>query len=583
MLSNAFISGTVFVGRCSGATIPESDMIRKPLRYHFFIWHFLILLLCLFCLNVVVLSIIGHYDVHIGPIHLTAHGLFKPILMMSSWFILMLLVCGALPRKINYSDLGGQEPLPSVGNQTILKVLIPLAVLALYYSSTQVNFGHHDWTHRHISAGLSSFQSVLRLFTTRQADGFYRPLTFISLWIDYRLFGAWYPGYHAQSIALHILNCLLVVRLSRKLGFNRILSSWSGLLYAVAAVHFEPVLWPAARFDLLATAFTLGALVFALDYFRAAADWKWELPASLSCFTLALMNKESGYCFPLLIAFILCTYRTWAIPRPGKRKIFFYFSLMVAISVLMVLVRIAVYGNFGGYPASVSPESPHFAIGLKMFTSLLRVLPISIFGANTTSAAPTWVPAVLILYVVFILVTAIACRGCCGRREISLMVCTVLASLPVLNIAGWIGSSMQHSRYLYMPTIFSILLLVSIIGKVRRAGFLLSLYLLVNVAAVVANIQVYREMLGRAGPIAESVREEWMRQQGPATIYLRNLSEYGTGVFFFDSELVANIESKIPNAVVVRLGAGDPSNLEGLKGLIYQWHNEDQTLRLIRK
>ena len=97
--------------------------------------------------------------------------------------------------------------------------------------------------------------SFWQLFSRPQADGFYRPLTFVSLWLDYRLFGTAFTWYHAQSLVLHIVNSLLAARLAGSLGFGRTASLWTGLLYAAAAVNFEPVMWPAARFDLLATSY----------------------------------------------------------------------------------------------------------------------------------------------------------------------------------------------------------------------------------------------------------------------------------------------------------------------------------------
>jgi hypothetical protein len=558
-------------------------MLRKPASCYSRICNFSLVILCVLCLNVVILSLSGHYDIRVGFFHLTANGLFKPVLIMSSWFMLALLVCALLPLNRRQADSGDWEHARRGGFRNARMALIPLSVFILYCGSVQVNFLHHDWTHRHISAGLNSFAAILRLFATPQADGFYRPLTFISLWIDYRIFGSWYPGYHLQSIALHIVNALLVVRVAGILRFNRTQSLWAGLLYSVAAVHFEPVLWPAARFDLLAAGFTLGALILAIGYFSVENNQKWELPASLLCFAFAVMSKESGYCFPLLIAFFLCTYRVWRIPRPKKDKVVRYCSWMLIISAAMVLARVAVYGDLGGYPTASTAASAHFTIGLKAFTSILRVLPLSLFGVNTTSAAPAWAAVAVVLYAVFVFVTASACRGCCGRRELSLVACTFLAAIPVLNIAGWIGPSMQHSRYLYLPAIFSFLLLVSLIGKLRMAGVLLGSYFLINALGVSANIWSYRHMLLRSESVAESVRIDCAQQPGIKTIFLLNLPENPDGVFFFGSEVVAQLESRIPTARIIRVQAANTAEFHAPAGLVYQWSEKDQMLRLIRR
>jgi hypothetical protein len=533
-----------------------------------------------FCLNVAVLSLIGSYDIRLGAMHLMAHGLFKPILMMNGCFVLALMVCGSLRRKDSSRDPDGVLDLSHSSTRfcALSGILISLTVLAVYVCTVQINFSHHDWTHRHISAGINSLHSIWELFTSRQADGFYRPLTFVSLWVDYRLFGSWYPGYHIQSIALHVINSLLAAWLAGTLGSRRTSALWTGLFYAVAAVNFEPVLWPAARFDLLATAFTLTALILAVRHFCLPASWTWELPASQLCFAVGILNKESSYCLPLLILFILCTHSVWSIPRPTGQKALVYFSLMTAIATTMIFVRIAVYGSLGGYPHSVARESDHFVLGQKTITSLLRVLPLSIFGVNTTSAAPGWLPALLIVVALFVLTAAVASRGCFGRREYSLVACTFLASIPVLNIVGWIGSPMQHSRYLYMPAVFSMLLMASVLRKVRRAGFFLGIYFLVNATGVLANVSCYRNMLARCESIAESVRSDWMGQPGTKAVYLVNIPEHPDGVFYFGSELVERIERKIPNAAIVRLEMLDSIDPKGLPTLVYQWSNADRTL-----
>ncbi len=562
---------------------PEPDMSWRPGRYYSNLCNSLLLILCVLCLNVAILSLIGHYNVRIGPFHLTAHALFKPILMMNSWFILALMVCGALPPNSIHAHSEGLENPKFLRGQIFFTALIPLAVLAIYCTSAQINFQHHDWTHRHISAGLNSFHAILRLFTAPQADGFYRPLTFISLWLDYRVFGSWYPGYHVQSIALHVINSLLVVRLAGMFRFNRRLSFWAGLLYSAAAVQFEPVLWPAARFDLLATGFTLGALILALRYFSVAARFTWELPTSLLCFVIAVMNKESGYSFPLLILFMLSAHGIWSVLRPAKGKAVLYVILIAIISTGLVLVRLAVYGGLGGYPAAGAPESVHFKLGLRTIPSLLRVLPLTIFGVNTSSAAPAWLPIVVIFFAVFTLTVAIACRGCFRRRESFFVVCAYLAAIPVLNIAGWIGPSMLHSRYLYMPAIFSILLLVSVIGRIHRAGLFLGIFFLLNAAGALANIWSYRDMLHRSESIAETVHMDWSLQPGIKTICVANLPENADGVFFFGPELIGRLEKKIPDAQIIRVQSGDLCDSQAPAGLIYRWSDEDRILRLVRK
>jgi hypothetical protein len=572
-----------------GADHRNSDMHMKAKAYRIFTrpdtYRGLILfVLLLLCLNVAALSVFGSYDIRLGFIHLTAHGLFKPILMMNACFIVALMICGAgYKDRDAAANFGDDDLLSPFFNTVLFIVLIILLVLIVYYPSIRINFNHHDWTHRHISAGIQSLNSAWQLFTRPQADGFYRPLTFLSLWLDYRVFGTAYAGYHAQSIALHMINSLLVAWLAMSLGFGRKGSLWTGLLFGAAAVNFEAVVWPAARFDLLATMFTLLALIFAIKYFRNTSARAWTLPAALICYALGIMNKESSYCFPLLILFIVVTHPIWNIQRPAKAATALFFSLVAAVTLIMISIRIAVYGNLGGYPTVGVTESHHFKLHLKTFVSLLRAIPIPIFGVNSTPAAPDWMHVAAMALAVIIILSAILSRGCFRRREYALAICIAIALIPVANIIGWLGSPMQHCRYLYIPAVFVMMLIVSTLGKIRWAVLLLEAFLVINAVGAASNIQAYLNMLDRVEKLAESVRADWIRHPSVRNICLLNVPDHTDGVFYFGSELEDRIERKIPSATTHRQDTYISSGSDTSSRLTYRWSGADRMLYLVEK
>ncbi|MBN1566827.1 MAG: hypothetical protein JXA73_03205 [Acidobacteria bacterium] len=527
------------------------------------------------------ISIIGGYDIHLGFFHLTAHGTFKPLLMMNGCFIIALMICGAR-KKFSESVLNpGDGRLDSPAfHKIILISLVILLALIIYYPSTGVNFDHHDWTHRHLSAEKDTILSTWQFFTTGDATGFYRPLGFISLWLDYRLFGATYEGYHVQSIALHIINSLLAAWLALTLGFGRKCSFWAGSLFAAAAVNFEAVVWPAARFDLSAATFTLLALIFAIRYFRDNRVWTWALAATILCFMLGVLNKESSYCLPLLLVFIMATRSLWSIPRLPNFKILLFLSFIVAATGLMLWARIAVYGSLGGYPTAAGAPSFHFKIDIKTFTSLIRAIPIPVLGVNTSSMVPVWGQFAPMMLVVPVLLTAFLCRGCFRRKEYALGALLLLSMAPVLNIVGWIGSWMQHSRYLYLPTVFAMLLIASAVSKVRWSGGLLGAFLFINALGAAANIRVYLNMLEKAETIAGAVYSDWKLQPDVRTICLLNLPENPDGVFYFGSEVVERIGRKIPNATVLRQDAYVSTGPDESTLLIYRWNDSNRALTI---
>jgi hypothetical protein len=540
----------------------------------------MLILLSLFCLNVAVISIFGSYDIRFGFVHLSAHGLFKPMLMMNGCFIIALIVCGAgrKPRDPvqDYVDEILRSPRLV---RALIVLLVILLVGTIYYPSIDINFNHHDWTHRHISAGIGSIHSARQLFAKPQADGFYRPLTFLSLWLDYRLFGTAYEGYHLQSIILHIVNSLLMAWLALALGFGRKCSFWAGSLFAAAAVNFEAVVWPAARFDLLATTFTLLALIFAVRYFRDTRIWNWTLAASLICFVLGVLNKESSYCFPLLLVFIIATRSVWDIPKQAGEKIVLCLSLIAVATALMFWVRIAVYDSLGGYPTAGGVPSFHFRVDTKTFISLVRAIPIPILGVNTSSMVHDLGRFAPMMLVVPVLLAACLCRSCFRRKEYALVAFLLLSLAPVLNIVGWIGSWMQHSRYLYLPAVFAMLLIASAVSKIRSSSGILAAFLFINALGAASNIRVYRDMLEKAETIAEAVHSDWKRQFDVRTICLLNLPENPDGVFYFGSEVVERIRRKVPAATIFREDAYVSTGPDEAARLIYRWNISDRTLQ----
>ena len=141
----------------------------------------------------------------------------------------------------------------------------------------------------------------------------YRPLWDIWLWINFQLFGLHSAGWHASSIAIHLLVVWLVFRVASLLSGDRRTGLLAAALFALMPAHAEAIAWPAAVAGPLATAFQLGAFEFYLRRLGASgADGRrlrW-LVYSLGLFAGALLSYEVALLFPVLLAahgFILGT------------------------------------------------------------------------------------------------------------------------------------------------------------------------------------------------------------------------------------------------------------------------------------
>lgn len=132
--------------------------------------------------------------------------------------------------------------------------------------------------------------------------GVYRPLTFASFWVDQLLWWRNPLGFHVVSVLLHAVNGVLVYALARGIGCRTNAAIAGALLFAVHPIHTEAVAWVTARVDVLATTFTLVAV---LAFLRARRAGRLGLGSAVAIGVAsfaAAASKEPGAVVPALIA-----------------------------------------------------------------------------------------------------------------------------------------------------------------------------------------------------------------------------------------------------------------------------------------
>lgn len=157
-------------------------------------------------------------------------------------------------------------------------------------------------------------ESIEWAFTT-VFYGNYCPLTWLSLMIDYRIFG-FNPGYyHLVSLGLHILSSVILC-----LAFWRLTRRWwpslaIALLFALHPTHVEPVVWISSRKDVLSGLLWSITLFFYAIYAKRPSLLRY-LPVFIAM-TLGLMAKSSLVALP----FILLALDFWPLGRHEKTPI----------------------------------------------------------------------------------------------------------------------------------------------------------------------------------------------------------------------------------------------------------------------
>ncbi|HYZ86052.1 MAG TPA: hypothetical protein VE621_16700 [Bryobacteraceae bacterium] len=141
------------------------------------------------------------------------------------------------------------------------------------------------------------------------ADPLYRCRT-TSLFLTYyteKLLGLSPFVLNAQSLLLHIVNTWLVYALGawRIIGYR--VSSAAAFFFAVYETHQEAIIWYAAIPELLQLFFALLSLLFLIHYVQKRPRSSGLYMASLVCFVLALLSKESAVAVAPLAALVLWT------------------------------------------------------------------------------------------------------------------------------------------------------------------------------------------------------------------------------------------------------------------------------------
>jgi hypothetical protein len=460
-------------------------------------------------------------------------------------------------------------------NNNWFAVALLLLMCATYYQTFAVNFHVFEWDHRDITARLQSPRDFLHLFLARQTNGFYRPLTFISLWFDYALFKSHPWAYHLQNLFIHFLNSLVVLKLGSEFGLGNRVSRWAALIFSVAAINFEAVMWPAVRFDLLATLFTLLATLFFLRYLKRHIPS--YLLLSLACFVLGVLNKESAYCFPLIAALLVLLFVDSSTSHLSRRKQAYAILSVALVGAALIGLRLAM--GLGGY-RNVSGDSLHFQLNrASMFSYLVNTAGLTPFAVNTSVSLPIYMKVAVVAFVIAMIAMALTTTSF-RKKGYLFLALLVVSALPVFTLVGWLRPSLQNARFLYLPAVWmSFTLAVTIVGRSRYVTTILMLLVMSNSLAAHHNVAVYKEMLMKTDYLADQVLQDQKRTPAE-TIFLAGLPEAPNGVFYFPSELAFKVKARLPDVNVVTLLPEDPLPAGGKGVRIYKWDATETALVL---
>lgn len=503
-------------------------------------------LLLLAAVNVALLAVIGHYDLRLGPLHLVATYLFKPLLYLNGAFLLALAVRPA-PAAVSAT---GQGHPTALGPRFWIPAIAIMA--AVYGVSFGINLLHPEWTHRPLTTGME----VWRYFTERQYDGYYRPLTFLSLRLDHAVFGEALWGYHVQNILLHLLNGFLVARLACRLELGITAARWAGLLFIALPASFEAVIWPGARFDLLAATF----LLVALDLGLAGS-----VVLSTVAYACGVLAKESAYCYPLLLGTLILLRRPLGLSL-DRARIVRVLLAAVAVTVVLLGLRVVVYGNLGGYPDEASGKSVNFVLNVRSFTSLFTRVPAAVYLVNSVAELTWWLRAALLAYA-GVLVAALISGAGLGARAVLLLL-PFLAAVPALNVIGWLNHYAGGGRYVYQSAIWVVLAVATALAGARHSRLLAGTLVASMAAAALFNTLAYVRLTGTVERVVEKAALACRNAPCCQTLVFQRFPRDLDGATFFRDQVHRRTQQALPNVEVL---PGAETGVDGPCSITLDW------------
>ena len=388
-----------------------------------------------------------------------------------------------MPRRKDRRQLPERErreprarALPRRWVSWLIPVLIVLVTSAAFLPALQNQFlrwdDHKNFLGNPYYRGLGWIH--LRWMWTTHL-GHYIPLTWMTLGLDYVLWGMNPLGYHLTNLLLHAANAVLFYFVAfRILGLglpdpgdrrqaDLVLSAgFAALVFAIHPLRVESVAWVTERRDVLSGLFYLSAILIYLrtcERGERGRGWYW---AAVGLFACALLSKSMVVNLPIVLL-ILDVYPLrrlggatgwWSEParRVYVEKIPFVL-LATAAAAIAVMAQLSVHAAASLAQLSVPGRVAVSAYGLSFYLWKM-VVPLNLSPLYPLSPIVNpWAMPFVLSYTMVLAITAIALAL---RRRVPGLPAAwsayVVVLLPVLGIFQS-GPQIAADRYTYLASL----------------------------------------------------------------------------------------------------------------------------------
>jgi tetratricopeptide (TPR) repeat protein len=369
----------------------------------------------------------------------------------------------------------GGETRPHV--ECVIALGIAVAVVACFLPVVFNDFV--DWDDPEAFANNPFFRGLgsdqLRWMFGNFLLGHYQPLAWVTLGLDYSLWGMNPAGYHLTSLLLHAANavlCFLAIdTLLRVRGAEGAAVPWAAaagaLFFALHPLRVEPVAWAAIRGDTLAALFFLAALL---------AYLKGRVGICLLLFALSLLSKATALALPVVLLVLDYTTtgraRRESAPRIWVEKIPFFALTGLAMLVAFQAKNMAraVVPSQGDVVHGLLERVLQAGYGASFYLAktLVPTNLVPLYPLERTFESPAPLYFVCVAFIIATSVVLIAMR----RRVPALLGAWIAYGALVSPVLGFAqsGPQLAADRYTYLACLPASALLAGALVHLTSGG-----------------------------------------------------------------------------------------------------------------
>ncbi len=359
--------------------------------------------------------------------------------------------------------------------------------------------------------------SQLRWMWTTFHMGHYIPMSWMTLGLDYELWGMNASGYHFTSVVLHAINAAVFFHLARRLvrlaGVDLVdvrataVPALAALWFAIHPLRAESVVWITERRDVLSLLFVFASILAYLNFAEEGSSrrrWYWT---SVLLYVCALLSKATAMSLPAVLLLL----NAYPLRRIGGDKTDWTgaarrvvlelapFALLTAATVVLSIVALKPPGQLAlSGKLAVSAYSLSFYLWKTIAPSNLAAL------YEMPERVDPLAPMFLASYAVLL---CLACLTWALRRHTGALTAWAVYLVMILPMLGIVqnGPQIAADRYTYHSAPALALLLAGALASAarRRAG------VVVGVGA--ATVLCFSVLTWRQAGVWRDSRALWQR------------------------------------------------------------------------